>query len=709
LQTVFERLHESLQEVLVHRLGWDDLREVQEKTYLAVSGGNDVLVIAPTAGGKTEAALIPVTDGILSGGLSGVACIYLSPLKALINDQEERFNAFSVPCGLEVAKWHGDVPKGDRSWARGEPPHFLLITPESLEVMLQEENLTGDLKSLRYVIVDEVHAFVESERGVHLKVLLDRLDRCARRRVQRIGLSATVGNPEEILSWLSGRRGGKELVRVPVPPREKHFSFVVENDEQKRMQALAGVIAGKKAIVFVNSRKEAEEISRALKGRVEHLSVHHSSLSPQMRKAAEEAFSREGSACIISTSTLELGIDIGDLDIVVQVGNPGTVSSFLQRMGRTGRRGKPPHVACILKDRFELLCMAAVIECASKKEVEPLIPQEKPYNVLVQQVLLETVRSRRTSKRHIMEYIRGLSPFGGIPPEDVDLLVEHLIRAGFFIRDGDLLMPGPGAEQLFGRSNWKDLYSVIRGGGEFRAVTPDGEVVGKLDSRFVSARAGESFSLGGSSWTMVKSDESPTLVRAGPAAEQQVGLFWTGTRAGISPVVCRGIQRIVARGRSSLPLPEERADELESELSRFPPVRSRGLHLFERPSARTTEVVLQSFRGEQYNGVLSRMLGHFLGKPARLKFSDLEVTVSGLKKDGGIDLVHQALSAIQELIPEEAGEILPLPAPDHWKFGQALPGAMLRDMALADFYHLDRFCDSIRKEKIYLIDAGPPS
>jgi ATP-dependent Lhr-like helicase len=709
LQHVFDRLHESLQEVLVHRLGWDDLREVQEKTYLAASRGDDVLVIAPTAGGKTEAALIPVMDGILSGGLSGVACIYLSPLKALINDQEERFNVFSIPCGLEVAKWHGDVPKGDRSWGRGEPPHFLLITPESLEVMLQEENLAGDLKSLCYVIIDEVHAFVESERGVHLKVLLDRLDRCAKKRVQRIGLSATVGNPDEILSWLSGSRGGQELVKVPVPPREKHFSFVVESDEQTRMQALAGVIAGKKGIVFVNSRKEAEEISRALKGRVEHLSVHHSSLSPQMRRAAEEAFSREGSACIISTSTLELGIDIGDLDIVVQVGNPGTVSSFLQRMGRTGRRGKPPHLACILKDRFELLCMAAVIECASKKEVETLIPQEKPYNVLVQQVFLEAVRSRRTSKRHILEFIRGLSPFEGIPPEDVDLLVEHLIRAGFFIRDGDLLMPGPGAEQLFGRSNWKDLYSVIRGGGEFRAVTPDGEVVGKLDSRFVAARAGESFSLGGSSWTMVKSDESHNLVVVVPGGEQKGGIFWTGTRAGISPVICRGIQRIVARGYSSLPLPDERAEDLASELTRFPHVRSQGLHLFERPSARSTEVVVQSFRGEQYNAVLSRMLGHFLGRPARLKFSDLEVTVSGLKKNEGLDQVHRALSALQELSLKEAGEFLPLPAPDHWKFGQAIPGAMLRDMALADFYHFDRFCASLQKEKIYLGDPVSPS
>jgi hypothetical protein len=113
---------------------------------------------------------------------------------------------------------------------------------------------------------------------------------------------------------------------------------------------------------------------------------------------------------------------------------------------------------------------------------------------------------------------------------------------------------------------------------------------------------------------------------------------------------------------------------------------------------------VQSFRGEQFNGVLSRMLGHFLGKPARMKFSDLEVTVSGLKKDGGLEQVHQALHSIQELSLEEAGEILPLPAPDHWKFGQAIPGSMLRDMALADFYHLDLFCKSMKREKIYLID-----
>ena len=150
----FNLLHDGVRQVLAHRLGWNDLRSVQEEAYHAVIAGNDVLVIAPTAGGKTEAALIPVVDGILKGGLSGVAALYLAPLKALINDQEERFSAFCLPNGLEVLKWHGDVPKGDRVWKDGEPPHILMITPESLEVLLMERDLSLGLSNLRYLIID---------------------------------------------------------------------------------------------------------------------------------------------------------------------------------------------------------------------------------------------------------------------------------------------------------------------------------------------------------------------------------------------------------------------------------------------------------------------------------------------------------------------------------------------------------------------------
>ncbi len=566
----FSLLHDGVRQVLAHRLGWNELRPVQEEAYRAVSAGNDVLVIAPTAGGKTEAALIPVVDGILKGARSGVAALYIAPLKALINDQEERFTAFCLPNGLEVLKWHGDVPKGDRAWKDDEPPHILMITPESLEVLLMERELSAGFLQLRYLIIDELHAFVESDRGVQMRVLLDRLDRVSGRRLQRIGLSATVGNPEEILAWLSGSRHGEVLVQIPAPPRPKKFTFVVEENDHRRAKALARIVRGKKALVFVNSRSDAETVNSALAGRIDHLLVHHSSLSPATRRETESAFLACGSACIICTSTLELGIDIGDLDVVVQVGPPPSVSSFLQRMGRSGRRGKPPYVACILKDACELLCMVAVIESASRKEVEPLTPPGKPYNVLIQQVLLEIVRNRRRSRSQIRRFVKGLSSFHDIGARDLDALLRFLADSCILVSDGDMLMPGPGAEQTFGRSNWKDLFSVISGGSEFRAVTPEGEVVGTLDARFVAGKGGKSFTLGGKSWTLLKSDESHELAVVIPGVGEKNEIFWTGGKAGFSPVVCRAVGRIISEGGSALPLPESDQQQISGLIGALP-------------------------------------------------------------------------------------------------------------------------------------------
>ncbi len=398
--SVFSTLHESLQAVLSDRLGWCELREVQEQAYEAIHGGNDVLVIAPTAGGKSEAAFIPVIDDILKSGTKGVACLYLSPLKALINDQEERIATFCRPTGLSLSKWHGDVPKGDRGWDPDDAPQFLLITPESLEVILHEQGPAAALANLRYVIVDELHAFVESERGVHLRILLDRLDRIAAAPVQRIGLSATVGNPDEILTWFSGGRRSHRLVTVPVPATEKKFRFVIEPDPPRRIDALAKLVSGKKALVFVNSRSTAEQILQEAAGRIKNLHIHHSSLAPAQKKEAEEAFHESQGACIICTSTLELGIDIGNLDIVVQVSPPHSVSSFLQRMGRSGRRDQAAFVAWLLSDPRDLLTSCAVIECAKERRTELLQPLEKPWNVLVQQIFLYVLSASRAPGHH---------------------------------------------------------------------------------------------------------------------------------------------------------------------------------------------------------------------------------------------------------------------------------------------------------------------
>ena len=679
--------------MLAQRLDWTELREVQEEACRTIGAGGDTLIIAPTAGGKSEAALIPVMDDLLKHGRPGIACLYISPLKALINDQEERFRTFCTPTSLSVMKWHGDVARGERSWKDGEPPHFLMITPESLEVLLQEKTLAPDLRQVRYIIVDELHAFVESERGVHLKMLLHRMDRLTKRKIQRIGLSATTGNPREILHWLSDGRHAAELVIVPTPPQEKQFLFVVEPEESDRIDALVRIVAGKKALVFVSSRSGAEQLVKACGGRVRNLHIHHSSISPATRKLAEEAFNSQDGACIICTSTLELGIDIGDLDVVVQVGPPNSVSSFLQRMGRSGRRGKAAYVAWILKNPAELVCSVAIIECAVEKQVEDLRPLKKPYNVLLQQIFLWLHNHSRTTRRELASFIFTSPVFGEMDPRILDRILDHLSNNGYLTTDGMMIMPGPEAERVFGRSNWKDLYSVISSGGEYRAVTPDGEVVGMLDAQFVNSNDAGEVSLGGRSWTLVKCDEGHNIVVVVPGGTGSSRVFWTGgSEDGFSPLVCRRVQRLRSQGTTMLPLGEREQELLQLALAQFPAgIGPEGLYIGEPDDDKKGTVIVVSMNGSRFNRVLALLLRHRLGKKVQVRYDDFVLVVNRAGKDAAGERVAQAVREIQLMDYPALGEILPLLPADGWKFVSALPGPLFREMLISDHYQGEDF------------------
>ena len=640
----------------------------------------------------------------------GVTCLYISPLKALINDQEDRFRDFCIPTSLSVMKWHGDVPKGDRSWKDGEPPHFLMITPESLEVLLQEKNLSLDLRRVRTIIIDELHAFVESERGVHLKVLLDRMDRITKRPVQRIGLSATAGNPREVLDWLSDGRHTAEIVEVSSPPREKQFLFIVNAEEKDRINALVRIVNGKKALVFVNSRSIAEKLMKASAGRIRNLHIHHSSLSPATRKTSEDAFSSQDGACIICTSTLELGIDIGDLDVVVQVGPPNSVSSFLQRMGRSGRRGKSAYMAWVLQNPCELLCSLAIIECATRKEVENLVPPKKPYNVLLQQIFLYLYIHSRVSRKQLASSVLSPPVFKDLEPKILDQIVNHLIQAGYLTTDGEILMLGTEAERVFGRSNWKDLYSVIAAGGEYRAVTPEGEVVGKLDARFVNSRNSEEISLGGRSWSMVKCDEGHNIVVVVPGGSEMSRTFWTSANeGGFSPLVCRMVQKIHARGGSVLPISEQEKELMQTVLARIPEgIGEDGLYIVERTGKKGVEVLIFSFSGSRFNRLLTLLLQDKLGGKAQVRYNDFVVRVMRAGKKGRGQLVMSALQEIQKMGKNEIRAVLPLPQAEGWKFASALPAALLSDLSLSDHYHAEEFMDIMRSIPVFFLDTQIP-
>lgn len=711
--SVFSSLHESLQQVLAQRFDWTELRTVQEQACRTIREGGDTLIIAPTAGGKSEAALIPVMDDLLKHGHRGIACLYISPLKALINDQEERFRTFCTPTSLSVMKWHGDLSRGERSWKEGEPPHFLMITPESLEVLLQEKTLAPDLRQVRYIIVDELHAFVESERGVHLKMLLHRMDQLTKRKIQRIGLSATVGNPQEVLHWLSDGRQAEDVVYVPSAPQEKQFLFIIEPEEKDRIDALVRTVAGKKALVFVNSRNSAEQLVNACSGRIRNLHIHHSSISPASRKLAEEAFTSQDGACIICTSTLELGIDIGDLDVVVQAGPPDSVSSFLQRMGRSGRRGKAAYVAWLLKNPRELLFSIAIIECAVQKRIENLRPMKKPYNVLIQQIFLFLHTHARTTRRDLASFLLTSPVFRELDPRILDQILDHLDQGGYLTMDGEMIMPGPEAERIFGRSNWKDLYSVISGGSEYRAVTPDGDLVGTLDAQFVNSNGAREVSLGGRSWTLVKCDEGHNIVVVVPGGSGSSRVFWTGgSEDGFSPLVCRTIQELRSRGKTALPLGSHEQELLQRALADFPAgIGTEGLYVAGEDGDREGTVHVVSMNGSRFNRILGVLLRQSLGRGVQVRHDDLVLMVNRAGKEAAAERVARALREVQSMDYPAIAEVLPLPPKVGWKFAAALPEPLFREMVVSDYLHGDDFLQTLKSTKVSRLpplDQGPP-
>lgn len=341
----------TLHPVLIHHIAstlrWPGLRPLQDEAAAPLAAGEDAVLLAPTAGGKTEAAIFPVLTRMATEEWSGVSVLYLCPIKALLNNLEPRLHEYASWMGRRVAVWHGDVNQSARRRIITDPPDILLTTPESLEAVLVSRGIDSRsfLGGVHTVIIDEVHAFAGDDRGWHLSAVLSRLEALTGGHLQRIGMSATVGNPDALLTWLQGgrtERPGRVLApgvsAGTVTPTDITVDYV--DSVASASLLLSKLHQGEKRLVFVDSRRMAEELGSALHGRGVRVYLSHSSLSTDERRRAEDAFANDRDCIIVATSTLELGIDVGDLDRVIQIGTPGTVSSFLQRLGRTGRRAE---------------------------------------------------------------------------------------------------------------------------------------------------------------------------------------------------------------------------------------------------------------------------------------------------------------------------------------------------------------------------------
>ncbi|AZM58881.1 MULTISPECIES: DEAD/DEAH box helicase [unclassified Streptomyces] len=564
---VLDRLDTVVLHHIVNTLGWPDLRPLQRAAINPLMDGEDAVLLAPTAGGKTEAACFPLLSAMAEQKWSGTSVLYLCPLKALLNNLVSRVDSYAQWLGRRAALWHGDTKESQRQRIRTEAPDVLLTTPESLEAMLigVKTDHARLLGTVRAVVVDEVHAFAGDDRGWHLLAVLERLERVAGRRIQRVGLSATVGNPEQLLRWLQGAKAASRTGQVvapgvmlpepeatggdrrptaeqsPRPAGEVELDYVGSLDNAAKL--IAALHHGEKRLVFCDSRAQVEQLGAALRAREVTVFLSHASLSVDERNRSEQAFAEARDCVIVSTSTLELGIDVGDLDRVIQIDSPATVASFLQRIGRTGRRAGTTRNCLFLTTRDDTLLQAAgLLILWSRGWVEPVVPPPDPRHLVAQQLLAVTLQQHKLGDQLWDRQWNGLVPFD----RSAEPILRHLTDEGFLDNDGGLLFVGPEAERRFGKRHFIELTASFTAPPQFTVLSGRTEI-GRTDpSVLTEERPGpRRLLLGGRSWQVTYIDWLRKRVFVEPADSGGVAKWMSGGIAGLSYALTRAMREVL--------------------------------------------------------------------------------------------------------------------------------------------------------------------
>lgn len=546
-QNAFERLAPSLQRSLWEQ-GWTGLRATQlEALPLILDGRGDVVIAASTASGKTEAAFLPLLTRLWQGAGRGVV-LYVAPMKALINDQEERLNRLCERMDIPVFPWHGDIGEAPRRRFLGDPRGLVLITPESLESLLFRRGV--EMKrvfgALEAIVVDELHAFIGNERGCQLQSLLHRLEEALGRRVQRIGLSATLGDMGLAADFL--RPGSGDGVRVIVSPNDKKslqllLKAIIQTNSPSDINEAAHVVIaaelfeklrGANYLIFPNSTGMVEFYADALRRHCEAAGLpvtyfpHHGRLGKGERGIAEESLKRGAlPVSAICTTTLEMGIDIGAIRGVVQIGAPDTVASLCQRVGRAGRRADEAAVLwqyCAVEDLSEnsdcvaglypdLLQAIAVIRLFLAKWYEPPETGALHYSTLVQQVLSLIGERHGTTAADAYRTLCKTGPFEGVSEADFVELLRALSAADLIFQDANrLLLHGSLGEK---RVNHFSFFAAFPDSREYRLLN-EGRELGTLPLNRRRC-AGELMIFAGRRWRIAEIDHDKKRVDLIPA------------------------------------------------------------------------------------------------------------------------------------------------------------------------------------------------
>lgn len=564
----FHRLHPALQHHIVNSLGWRSLRPLQRAAIEPVLAGHHALLLAPTAGGKTEAAIFPLLSRILAEDWRGLTILYVCPIKALLNNLEPRLEGYFSLFGRRVALWHGDVGQSARRRIAADPPDLLLTTPESLEVMLVSRRSDPRVlfRALRAVVVDEVHAFAGDDRGWHLLAVLERAQKLVGREIQRLGLSATIGNPRELVEWLAPSSSRPRHVIAPQDegPVPAHVGLDYVGSLANAARVISELHRGEKRLVFCDSRSGVEQVAAETRRLGVDTFVSHSSLSVDERRRAEAAFAEGANCVIVATSTLELGVDVGDLDRIIQVDAPATVASFLQRLGRTGRRpGASRNCLFLATSSDGFLRAAGLLRLWQEGFVEPIVPPVDPHHIFAQQVMGLSLQEGRIGRHAWAEWLGRVPPFRAMPQGRHHDILEHMVRSGILHEEEGMLSMGVGGELAYGRRHFVELMSVFTSPPLF-PVRHGRTDLGLVDpSTFAVRREGPVvLLLAGRSWEVSYVDWRKRMIYVEPSTEKGQAR-WLGPGIPLSFHLCRAVQRVLHDGELDAQLTQRATQRLE--------------------------------------------------------------------------------------------------------------------------------------------------
>jgi ATP-dependent Lhr-like helicase len=641
---------------------WEELRPIQDAAIQRIISTNDNYILASrTASGKTEAAFLPILSKV-NFNESGIQVLYISPLIALINDQFYRIEELCKYLEVPVTKWHGEANRTLKEKIIKEPSGIMLITPESLEAMFvnRPHHVSHLFSNLKYLVIDEIHSFIGSGRGAQLKSILSRLQDLNSKKFNIVGLSATIGDYEEAKKFTGDVLHTKVLLDKTSKEIETEFRYFKNEGIELPLDLLKDLYLetrNNKVLIFPNSRGRAEEvavklkkISEKVKGHTNYFS-HHSSVDKEVREYVEY-FAKSNNRqnfCISCTSTLELGIDIGSVDEVVQIDATNSIASLIQRVGRSGRQnGAKSNLFLYATDKWSLLQSLACWQLYKEKFIEPSEPMNLVYDILLHQALSITKGYSGIKLVDLIKHLNHNFAFNDIQVSDIEEILNYLIAIDFLEKLGDEVIIGVEGEKIV---NNRDFYSAFTVEDNFKVVSA-GNKIGEIPFS-PQVKEDENILLAAKIWKIKFVDFKAKKIEVIPTNDGKKPKF-SGEGGIVHPEIRKKMLEIIYQDEIFSELDQNSSDELEKMRREFSVFDLQNIESERLLLVSEKKVLFYTFTGTKINRTLKLLFDAIeIKNILDDRTSMFYIMISKEEFLSKLNLINSNIEIIDEIVTEE--------------------------------------------------------